>query len=473
MPEQYDIPPLKLSYIDHTWELKNLKPISLIFGKNGSGKSLYLKTLNRVNRENETQSKDFHLDYSTFYILPERTGPHQIDDNRPSQVQNKNEQMQFSEKNFVENFNQYALQQFNTFFTKLGHGFDQNLKFDLTSKKILNQIKQFFPNYQFEFDPKSLKLIVLDPDGKGISSDMLSSGESQLVAICILLLTQIADWKLDKKEGIILFDEPDLHLDPQMKEQLALLISNLQKEYNIKFLIATHSIIFMTTLSRLNENVSSVYLDRSETKLFAKKLDNKMINFELFLTGKFLMGTLNEIPILLVEGPDEVSIFQNATRNQYFRVYVFPCCGSDIRNHQEFAENLFESVYDYKKKFGCALLDGDKGMPSKPQKFIQYTKLSCHESENLYFTNEVLESIIPDKSMLLEKLKNLDIDKKLGDKRNADFKDDVKRFAKELDSENLSWQERVGKVIGNQRPTGELASFLGTELVDILWPNQT
>ncbi|MGY5148614.1 MAG: ATP-dependent nuclease [Candidatus Nitrosopumilus sp. bin_68KS] len=469
MSEVYDIPPLELSYIKHTWELKNLMPITLIFGKNGSGKSTYLKTLNRVKNTNTTQSKDFNFKYSAFYILPERTGKFEITNTHPSNIQSQQNNMQFSESNYVANFNEYALLEFNNLFSKIGHRYNKDFKFDLTSDYILNEVSTFFPNYKIEFNTMASRLDVFK-DGEGINSSLLSSGESQLVSICILLLTQIANWKLNNEEGVILFDEPDLHLDPQMQERLALLISNLQKKYNVKFLIATHSIIFMTTLSLLHKNIGSIHLDRSKKQLFAKKLNDKMIDFELFLNGKFLMGTLNEIPLLLVEGSDESLIFQTATRSHSFNAYVFPCNGDEIYRYQEFAEKLFNSCYDHDNIFGCALLDSDKKMKTTAQNFIKFIKLSCNESENLYFTNEVLESMMPDKTLLSEKLKKLNIGDKLSDKQNADFKPIIHNVAKELDPDNLTWQERVGKNIGKQRPTGELASFLGDDLLNVIWP---
>jgi len=467
----YDIPPLELVQIKQTWEFKNLMPITLIFGKSGSGKSLYLKTLNRVNRETESKPKNFLFNYSTFYIMPERTGEFKITSSHPNQIQANVESMQFSATNFVQNFNEYALQQFNSLSSNIGHKYDKNFQFDIIPKYILSEISKFFPNYKIEFNTSTFELDIT-LNGEVINSNLLSSGESQLISICILLLTKIANWKLDGEQGLILFDEPDLHLDPQMQERLALFISDLQKKHDVKFLIATHSIIFMTALSLMNKNIGWIYLDRSKTKLFPKKLSNKMISFELFLNGKFLTGTLNDIPMLLVEGKDDELIFQTANRNPYFNAYVFPCGGEEIYQYQEFAENLFRSSYSDEKIFGCALLDADKKLPqNKDQKFIEFIKLICHESENLYFTNEVLESMIPDNTNLSARLQKLKIEDKLNDKIHADFKDVIHQAANELDPEGLTWQERVGKVIGKQRPTGELASFLGEQLLDMLWPN--
>jgi len=449
-------------------------PITVIFGKNGSGKTTYLKTLNQVKNTNQPQSENLNSNFkhSVFYILPERTGKFQISDPRVAVTQQQQKDMQYSEGNFVANFNGYVLQQFNALFSKLAFRYKQGMQFDFDSESILNEVSKFFPNYEIKFDSDKLELNIL-LDGSVINANLLSSGESQLVSICLLLLTQINNWKLEGEEGIILFDEPDLHLDPQMQERLASLISNLQQEYGVKFLITTHSIIFLTSLSLINENVGHVYFDRSKSKLFAKRTNREMYDFYAFLNGKFMIGTLNEIPILLVEGADDELIFQTANRNPHFTSYVFPCKGNkNTINHQKFAEKLFDSSYDKPQNFGCALLDGDSGFPENAdQKFIKFIKLNCKESENLYFTDEVLKSMIPDVSMLSTRLKKLNIDGRLSDKQNSKFKDVIRTAVNELDQDHLTWQERVGKTIGKQRPTGELANFLGCDLLDIIWPS--
>jgi hypothetical protein len=64
----------------------------------------------------------------------------------------------------------------------------------------------------------------------------------------------------------------------------------------------------------------------------------------------------------------------------------------------------------------------------------------------------------------IEKIKN---DKK-GTKISKDL---IKKIHHQIDthSNTTDWRIRVGKVLGKERPTGELFDFLGKGLVDYIW----
>ena len=55
------------------------------------------------------------------------------------------------------------------------------------------------------------------------------------------------------------------------------------------------------------------------------------------------------------------------------------------------------------------------------------------------------------------------------DRQNHDLKEVVNEVAKILDDKNVPWTVRVGKRIGTERPTGQLAEFLGNGLINELW----
>ena len=55
------------------------------------------------------------------------------------------------------------------------------------------------------------------------------------------------------------------------------------------------------------------------------------------------------------------------------------------------------------------------------------------------------------------------------DRQNHDLKEVVNEVAKILDDKNVPWMVRVGKRIGAERPTGQLAEFLGNDLINALW----
>ncbi len=71
------------------------------------------------------------------------------------------------------------------------------------------------------------------PDGPPLSVDLLSSGQLEL-------LTFIGGLVTDKTpQGIMLIDEPELHLDPQWHRQVLKALKFLKPEWQI--IVATHS----------------------------------------------------------------------------------------------------------------------------------------------------------------------------------------------------------------------------------------
>ena len=54
-------------------------------------------------------------------------------------------------------------------------------------------------------------------------------------------------------------------------------------------------------------------------------------------------------------------------------------------------------------------------------------------------------------------------------RRSEDIKSVINEVAKILDPQGVPWTLRVGKCIGNARPSGMLEDFLGQEVVRAFW----
>jgi hypothetical protein len=107
-------------------------------------------------------------------------------------------------------------------------------------------------------------------------------------------------------------------------------------------------------------------------------------------------------------------------------------------------------------------------------------RLECHESENLYLTDEVLaifqhtwatassaigelEKIVPaEKAAALALIRT--------DRRYGNLKGLMELLSHKLDFKNVPWTIRVSSVIGKVRPSGTLAEYLGASLLAALWP---
>lgn len=110
-------------------------------------------------------------------------------------------------------------------------------------------------------------LYVIDKFGGKINVSNLSTGLKSFVIIKTLLLKG----KL-KEGGIIILDEPEVHLHPEWQLTFAEIIVLLQKLFNVRVLINTHSPYFMMALedySKIHgiDNKCKYYLAESDVKI--------------------------------------------------------------------------------------------------------------------------------------------------------------------------------------------------------------
>jgi len=69
---------------------------------------------------------------------------------------------------------------------------------------------------------------------------------------------------------------------------------------------------------------------------------------------------------------------------------------------------------------------------------------------------------IKEKKELLKKIKSMN-------RQKDDFKPIINEIAKILDDKNLAWTQRLGKELGGKLPSGQLADFLGQEVMKSIW----
>ena len=199
------------------------------------------------------------------------------------------------------------------------------------------------------------------------------------------------------------------------------------------------------------------------------------------------MGPLFGVPLLLVEGDDDYRIWSQIPRHHIVSFAVLPSNGNEIKRYQRSLEQMFAALReDGAELSGFALIDADKGkpMPSPqcPQDHIRFIQLACHETENLYLTDEVLiamgtnwadasAKIVKDASKYGNKEQKL---KKAPDwdRQIVDIKELIGELNSILDPKSVHWTIRTAQTIGRQRPTGQLAEFLGDEVINSLWHSQ-
>jgi predicted ATPase len=457
-----------------TWTLAGLTPVFVLFGKNGSGKSRMLRAWR------DQDSTNIH------YVIPERAGTLDFEASYMRQELTGDARQPQAQRNYLPEYRQRVVTRIQAYFAARGNVRSERLPGNPADLETL--LSQLTPDFEIKLDAVAAQPYRLTrlSDGSAVSSiDQLSSGEAQLVTIGLDILTVAAIWELEgRSKRLVLIDEPDAHIHPDLQVRLADFLLQAAERYELQIGVATHSTSLLAAIGQFGARYASVaYLNRNSAEVVCRPFDRLNRELASCLGGHALMGPLFGIPLLLVEGDDDFRIWSQVPRYHQVSLAVIPSGGDEIKNYQRALEQVFSALREPgEKKAGYALLDGDKGKPtdaSSPQVHVAYIQLHCHESENLYLADEVLSSLglswdeAKEKILLeadrfgpkAEKLRTAGT----WDRKRADIKDVINQLELILDQKRVHWTLRVAKAVGSARPAGQLLEFLGEEVVTALW----
>lgn len=461
------------------WKIEVQTPVLVIFGRNSSGKSRFLQLL-------ATQDVQHY-----HYVSPERAGEFQFGYQFVQGQMDTTQRENRYRRNYAQEYRQDVVSRVAAYLMARGATRGESMPGDIDELEALFQLatRDFRLTIRPGNPPYEIKRVSNDQTVARI--DELSSGESELIGIALDLLMTCAMWEANgdiheaNQAYTLLIDEPDTHLHPDLQQTLANFLTRLQKRFGVRLLIATHSTTLLAAVGQYGgPEVSVVYLNPSAETQDVISFDKYLKELTSCLGGHALIGPLFGVPIMLVEGDDDYRIWSEAPRRGIVRVSVIPCNGDEIDLYQRRLEKLFASLCDGTPQVrGYVLRDGDVSIPtsngSPQQEFVRYIQLACHESENLYLTDEVLkdmgvtwgEVVVKVKAQAAQfgnKAKVLStVD--TWDRQQVDLKDMIGELSRILDGKNLHWTQRVGRVIGSGTPSGQLRTFLGEPLMSALW----
>lgn len=189
---------------------------------------------------------------------------------------------------------------------------------DFQDVKLLNHyLAQLGYSWGFRSDIDQLSYwFVLKKDGREFFSGMFSSGEREIVHFLLAMFA------LNVQDGLVLVDEPELHLHPRWQKIFLRLFRDLSPEKNNQFLVTTHSPSFVTpdtidSVTRIYGSTSgSGRVALREVDLPEKKSLVRMINSQnnerLFFADT----------VVLVEGISDRLIFESLLENVAARFHV-------------------------------------------------------------------------------------------------------------------------------------------------------
>lgn len=468
----------------NNYSLKNIGKINVLLGKNGSGKSILLRNLDQFDFMNEAQ-------ISTKYITPERGGTLTHEPNLERNI-NRNENWLPNQlrNNQYQQFRQQSVLQFRKLETLVLREIESNkdLRQDLTYSfdTIIDSINKLLENIYLVREGEDFEIYLKKEDDK-LSEQQISSGESEIISLAIESLV----FQKEAKEGVdnyLLLDEPDVHLHPDLQSKFASFLVKTFSDEPVTVIIATHSTALLNSL-KLSDDLKVGFIEASQGEVEFEAV-NKIYKSVLPIFGAHpLSNVFNDSPIFLIEGEDDLRIWQQAIRTSQGEINIYPCSvdgTGSMNNYEKASRKILKAVYD--SAIGYSLRDKDEADNIDIEDFgcIKRFRLSCRAAENLLLTDEVLERLNISWNEVKENIKEWidqnkdhphfevmsEFQKKEFPRKQADLKE-VRNDLMGIIGSNKPWEVAVGQTIGERNFNNSdhsITNFLGTNLVNtLLW----
>lgn len=265
------------------------------------------------------------------------------------------------------------------------------------------KLKLFFKKFDYDIELKCINpedniyQFFLNKDDVHTEIDTISSGEREIINFIFGLFIE------DMKDGIVIIDEPELHLHPNWQKKLVQILKDETKDRNIQILFVTHSSSFISY--NILNNIYRIYkkdgfseclrindlLNENETEEIRKNLNiinatnNEKIFFSNYvilvegITDEILLRKIYEVEIGKIEdGLEFISICGKENLNNF--AYIL----SKLKISYYFIGD-FDNIYNYEELKKYFVTDSKKQNKDLKQKKNQtYACLDLLKSiENL------------------------------------------------------------------------------------------
>lgn len=478
--------------------LANLNRINILLGKNGTGKSSLLKKLQSETIREGVPEGFCYCDY----ITPERSGFLSYEGGVETNV--FNDAGWISQTRLTNQYHQFKQQSIARY-----REFERQVLFEIAGLRreeldykfetYLDAINELLENIRIGVDVTSNapKMYVKGTNDE-IRPDQISSGESELIALAIECFHFQKKHSPEGRPKILLIDEPDVHLHPDLQVKFMRFIHKVATEAGLEFsvVIATHSTALLGALSHTND-VSVAFITAQQTDITFKRISAIYNKFLPVFGAHPLSNLFNEVPVLLVEGEDDCRIWQQAVRTSEGAIKIYPVvCETKnaIHDFEVEIKDIIISVYDDAKAYSLRDRDNAPDADLDNDLPIMRHRLRCYNSENLLLTEEVLASLGTSWAQLLLAIEDwlvkhpdhpkheyMQAFKDGGySRRNFNLKE-VRNILVALTGTNKSWEIPIGQELGRLRwsvatnydQENSIFGYLGKKLTEgILLPNQ-
>jgi AAA domain, putative AbiEii toxin, Type IV TA system len=297
----------------------------------------------------------------------------------------------------------------------------------------------------------------------------------------------------ESKFNILLLDEPDVHLHPDLQARLAKFIlreiAGLSDENrsNVAICLATHSTPFVCALAE-SEYTSIGTKDFGIAKIQQKAAPQQIKKVAPFFGHPLSLSLSNDV-MLILEGEDDERVWQQAARSSQGRIRLFPVLATTVDQQsdlEQFCASLLQSLYDEPRAYSLRDGDGKTGELPSIGPVIRF-RLNCYAIENTLVSDECLQVLGSnwtdfqvsanhwveenpdhrDKELIKELVISVDR------MRHKKIKQ-IRQLICSIANSNKPWEVVVGQAIGClditslQTGSDTLASFIGEDTIRLL-----
>ncbi len=371
--------------------LIDLNNVNIVLGRNGAGKSRFMRQIEQQQRHvKESQIR---------YVSPERAGSFQKDGNVITQASNNENYLpQQRSKNQASQFKQASamlLEQVENNYLRRLQG-DNKIRLDLSRNfqiDRIDRINSLLTNVRMDFGTSGFEFRSSETD-EVVAADQLSSGESEGIALASEVL-HFFDTLNDKALNVLMLDEPDVHLHPDMQARFAHFVLGMFEEFkdeanNVAICIATHSTPLVCAFAQSSRvSIGTKFVGVESVQL--NPVNQELVKLAPFF-GHPLSMAMSQDPIFIVEGEDDERVWQQAARSSQGKIRVFPILAETVDKQTDLEKacvRLLKAIYDEPLAF--SLRDGDgKSEPLEHSEPMRRYRLCCYAIENLLMTDECL-----------------------------------------------------------------------------------
>jgi ABC-type cobalamin/Fe3+-siderophores transport system ATPase subunit len=470
------------------YSISDLGRVNVLLGKNGCGKSTVLREMYRY----VVQGPQGELWTQAKYVTPERAGSLVYNPNTETNIANNPTWL--TDTRLVNQFNDFKQQtmaQYRQLEIAVSRLFQAAHKAGQAVPPYFSdyadRINQLLDNVELREEGMTFKIYSRQQTDLEIQPANISSGESELIALAIEILVFATAVSGDKR-GLLLLDEPDVHLHPDLQARLIKFLVALVQEFEFDLLIATHSTPILGELAA-DSGMNVCFMHARENNLVFRSVDSIYRELLPVFGAHPLTQIFNATRTLLVEGDDDVRIWQEAVRGSNGALNLMPvgCEGtSDMHSYEERMQEIVSTVYDDGHAYSLRDRD-DKPEEIEDMPPVIRMRLSCRNAENLMLSDEVLESVGIDWREAQERitawctsyekhgyLSQMEAFAAEGFKRkDADLKDIRMILLGDVLQSKKPWEVLVGKAIGkltedSPKSDDSLRTYLGTKTVQTL-----